>query len=87
MNDSGCVSDPDCVKLVGQLYQLLDGEIADEDVAFLKAHLDECRDCLMRLGVEAHFTQLVRERCGGSGCPEQVVVRIRRALKAEIVVQ
>jgi molybdopterin/thiamine biosynthesis adenylyltransferase len=70
------VSDPDCVKLVGQLYQLLDGEISDE-----------CGDCLVRLGVEAHFTQLVKERCRSIGCPDQVVVRIRQALKAEIVVQ
>ena len=81
------MSDHDCVKLVGQLYQLLDGEISDEDVDFLKAHLDECGDCLMRLGVEAHFTQLVKERCRSIGCPDQVVVRIRQALKAEIFVQ
>jgi mycothiol system anti-sigma-R factor len=82
------VNDPDCVKLVGQLYQLLDGEISDEDVDFLKAHVDECGDCLMRLGVEAHFTQLVKQRCAGHDeCPDQLVVRIRRALKAEIVVR
>jgi mycothiol system anti-sigma-R factor len=81
------VSDPDCVKLVGQLYQLLDGEIGQQQVEYLQAHLDECGDCLMRLGVEAHFTQLLRERCAGSACPDQVVVRIRKALQAEIVIQ
>jgi mycothiol system anti-sigma-R factor len=81
------VNDPDCEKLLGQLYQLLDGEIGDEDVEFLKTHLDECGDCLMRLGVEAHFTQLVKQRCRSIGCPDQVVVRIRQALKAEIILQ
>ena len=81
------MNDPDCVKLVGQLYQLLDGEIGDSQVEFLQSHLDECADCLMRLGVEAHFSQLVRERCTHNVCPDQVVVRIRQALQAEIVVK
>lgn len=81
------MNDPDCVELVGQLYQLLDGEIAQHQVEYLQNHLDECADCLMRLGVEAHFTQLLRERCAGSQCPDQVVVRIRQALHAEIIVR
>lgn len=79
------MNDPDCMKLVGQLYQLLDGEIEQHQVEFLQEHLEECGDCLMRLGVEAHFTQMVRQRCAGGDCPDEVVMSIRHALRAEIV--
>lgn len=79
------MNDPDCVKLVGQLYQLLDGEIGRRQVEFLQSHLEECGDCLMRLGVEAHFTRMVREKCAGGNCPDEVVVRIKQSLQAEIV--
>ncbi|MEX2552130.1 MAG: mycothiol system anti-sigma-R factor [Actinomycetota bacterium] len=79
------MNDPDCVKLVGQLYELLDGEIGQRQVEFLQTHLEECGDCLMRLGVEAHFTRLVRERCSGGDCPDEVVLRIKRSLHAEII--
>ncbi|MGQ0678389.1 MAG: zf-HC2 domain-containing protein [Actinomycetota bacterium] len=80
------MNDSDCVRLVGQLYQLIDGEIGEEQVEFLQAHLEECGDCLMRLGVEAHFTHMVREKCAHGDCPDEVILSIKQALAAEVVV-
>ena len=80
MND-----DAHCRKLVGSLYQLLDGEVTEDQVRFLSEHLAECGACLERLGVEMHFTLLVRSRCQDEGnCPDHVIVNIRSALQAEI---
>lgn len=79
------MNDPDCLKLVGQIYQLLDGEIEEHQVQFLSTHLEECGDCLMRLGVEAHFTHMVREKCADGDCPDEVILSIKHALRAEIV--
>ena len=74
-----------CEKLVGSLYQLLDGEVTEDQVKFLQEHLEECGACLERLGVEMHFTLLVRSRCGDDeDCPDQVLLNIKKALQAEI---
>lgn len=74
-----------CEELVGQLYQLLDGEITEAQVEHLQNHLEECGSCLERLGVEMHFTMLLRARCKQEAdCPDQLLLSIRDALKAEI---
>jgi len=74
-----------CQKLVGSLYQLLDGEVTEDQVQFLSEHLAECGPCLERLGVEMHFTLLVRSRCQYEApCPTQLIVNIKSALQAEI---
>lgn len=77
--------DAHCQKLVGSLYQLLDGEVTEEQVEFLQEHLEECGACLERLGVEMHFTLLVRSRCiDDANCPDHVILDIKTALQAEI---
>lgn len=74
-----------CQKLVGSLYQLLDGEVTEDQVEFLQEHLEECGACLERLGVEMHFTLLVRSRCqDDEDCPDHVILEIKSALQAEI---
>lgn len=79
------MNDAHCQKLVGSLYQLLDGEVTEDQVEFLSQHLEECGACLERLGVEMHFTLLVRSRCRqDADCPDQVILDIKTALQAEI---
>ncbi len=79
------MNDAYCRKLVGSLYQLLDGEVTEEQVEYLQEHLEECGACLERLGVEMHFTLLVRSRCKEEAlCPDQVILNIKTALQAEI---
>lgn len=79
------MSDSRCKKLVGQLYQLLDGEVTEEQVAFFQEHLEECGSCLERLGVEIHFNMLLKARCKAEeACPDKLLVDIKDALQAEI---
>lgn len=73
-----------CRRLLDQLYELLDGELAEEQITHLQSHLEECSECLERLGVELHFSLLVRCRCAQEGVPGPVLERIRHALQAEI---
>lgn len=79
------MSDEHCRRLVGSLYQLLDGEISQDQVEYLQEHLEECGACLERLGVEMHFTMMVRSRCRDEvNCPDQVLLDIHNALQAEV---
>lgn len=73
-----------CNRLLDHLYQLLDGELSSEQADHLQGHLEECSECLERLGVELHFTLLVRGRCSQEKVPPQVIERIRYALKSEV---
>lgn len=79
------MSESRCEELVGHLYQLLDGEITEDQVQHLQNHLEECGSCLERLGVEMHFTMLLRSRCAQEeACPDQLLISIRNKLQAEI---
>jgi mycothiol system anti-sigma-R factor len=73
-----------CNSLLDNLYQLLDGELSPDQVDHFQSHLEECSECLERLGVELHFTLLVRGRCSQEKVPPQVVERIRYALQSEV---
>ena len=73
-----------CRSLLDHLYELLDGEISEDRLTHLQAHLEECSECLERLGVELHFSLLVRGRCSQVSVPSPLVQRIRDALQAEI---
>lgn len=73
-----------CNSLLDHLYQLLDGELSQEQVDHFQSHLEECSECLERLGVELHFTLLVRGRCSREKVPPQVIERIRYALQSEV---
>ncbi len=73
-----------CRRLLDHLYELLDGEVSADQLDQLQAHLEECSECLERLGVELHFSLLVRGRCSRESVPPPVVQRIRHALQGEI---
>jgi mycothiol system anti-sigma-R factor len=73
-----------CNSLLDNLYQLLDGELSPDQVDHFQSHLEECSECLERLGVELHFTLLVRGRCSQEKVPPQVIERIRYALESEV---
>jgi mycothiol system anti-sigma-R factor len=73
-----------CNSLLDNLYQLLDGELSPDQVDHFQSHLEECSECLERLGVELHFTLLVRGRCSQEKVPPQVIERIRYALQSEV---
>ncbi len=66
-----------CERILEEVYLFLDGEITDETHrAEIAAHLEECRPCLERYGLErevGHLLHRLRDTCR---CPESLKAKI-----------
>ncbi|GAB2675454.1 mycothiol system anti-sigma-R factor [Thalassiella azotivora] len=67
--------DTDCREVLDRVYEYLDAEVTQDDLAKIKQHLDECGPCLAEYDIEDHLRALVRRSCHESA-PETLRVRI-----------
>jgi mycothiol system anti-sigma-R factor len=79
--------DVDCREVLEEVYRYLDGELAHESHAAIRAHLDACSPCLRKYGLEQDVKALVARCCGNDHAPvdlrEKVMARLR-TLRVEI---
>ncbi len=71
----------DCQDCLEMLYQYLDKELSEEEVATVRGHLDSCGDCTNHFFFEARFIQKVHDAFTDERAPahvrERIVLRIR----------
>jgi mycothiol system anti-sigma-R factor len=76
----------DCASVLEHVYEYIDQEMADDDLATVKEHLEECTPCLAEYGLEQTVKALVH-RCCSETAPEdlrvKVLSKIRQAQTAE----
>jgi mycothiol system anti-sigma-R factor len=72
----------DCASVLEHVYEYIDHEMADDDLATVKQHLDDCTPCLAEYGLEQAVKSLVH-RCCSEVAPEdlraKVLGKIRQA--------
>jgi mycothiol system anti-sigma-R factor len=66
----------DCATVLDQVYEYIDHEMADDDCATVRTHLDECAPCLAEYGLEQAVKALVQRSCGCDTAPEQLRAKI-----------
>jgi len=62
----------DCSEVLDRVYEYIDHEMADDDCATVREHLDECAPCLAEFGLEQAVKTLVQRSCGCDTAPEQL---------------
>jgi len=62
----------DCSEVLDRVYEYIDQEMADDDCATVREHLDECAPCLAEFGLEQAVKALVQRSCGCDTAPEQL---------------
>ena len=71
----------DCGDCLERLYQYLDQELSEEDVATVRGHLADCQGCAHHFYFEERFLQKVHDAVAGDRAPERlrqsVVLRFR----------
>lgn len=77
------MSDVDCRKVIENLYLLLDRELSEMECRDLDAHIEACRECFGRYGVEREFKELIHRVCSEEEVPAALVERIRSTLRRE----
>jgi mycothiol system anti-sigma-R factor len=55
--------DDDCSSVLDHVYEYIDHEMADDDLATVKQHLEECTPCLAEYGLEQAVKALVHRSC------------------------
>jgi len=65
----------DCDEVLNQVFEYLDGELTDGDVAKIQQHLDECSPCLREHDLDRALKALVRRSCS-ERAPEELRTRI-----------
>lgn len=72
----------DCSSVLEHVYEYIDHEMADDDLATVKQHLEDCTPCLAEYGLEQAVKALVH-RCCSETAPEdlraKVLSKIRQA--------
>lgn len=73
----------DCVDVVRQLWDYLDGELTDERMGAIRAHLEQCRDCYPHFDFERAFLDAVaatrREHPAPNMVRRKVMAKLRQA--------
>jgi mycothiol system anti-sigma-R factor len=65
----------DCSSVLEQVYEYIDQEMADDDIATVKQHLDECSPCLAEYGLEQAVKALVHRSCCETA-PEELRAKV-----------
>ena len=73
-------SDHDCDDAVAQLYTFLDGELDDQTLVKVEAHLRHCAPCLEAFDFEAELRKVVAAKCREQA-PAELKVRILTVLQ------
>ncbi len=75
---------PDCRETLEKAYLFIDNEVLSEEERFeITSHLEACRPCLERVGLEAELTALVARLKGTEPCPERVKARIQNLIQEQ----
>ena len=65
-----------CSEVLARVYEYLDGEMDEHDVAKIRQHLEECRPCLSQYDVDMALKALLRRSCACEPAPEELRARI-----------
>lgn len=68
--------DVDCRTVVEQIYAYLDGELAELEVARLKAHLEACPPCVTEYERDQLLKRLVQRSCACEQAPTTLRAQI-----------
>lgn len=75
---SSC-NEPDCSKVLDQVYEYLDGEMNESDLVQIRRHLEDCSPCLQQYDLDVALKALVR-RC----CQETAPADLRERIMVKI---
>lgn len=71
-----------CDDLKRIAYFFLDGELGDEDGKAVQCHIDGCPPCQHRILIHQRFRIFIRRRLVAHPAPEQLLQRIREAVRS-----
>jgi mycothiol system anti-sigma-R factor len=74
----------DCDETLREMEAFLDGELDDDVVHAMHAHLEGCMDCLQAFDFQAELKAVIAEKCRRDEMPAGLLARIEECLEADL---
>ncbi|MBS1486152.1 MAG: hypothetical protein JST43_01085 [Bacteroidetes bacterium] len=69
---------PTCLEM---LQLIVDDQATEEQRVYFKQHMDHCLPCYKEYNVDLAIRELLKAKCCGGGCPEDIVNQIKSKIK------
>ena len=74
----------DCNDTLRELETFLDGELDDNTLASIRAHLEGCLECFEAFDFHAELKAVIATKCRGDEMPPGLLARIEECLQADL---
>lgn len=81
MSDNGT----DCSEALLRVYEFLDGELGPDEYAKIRAHLDECHECLRQYDLDTTLKTLIKRSCRREPAPEALRTTIMARISMTVI--
>jgi len=69
---------PTCMEM---LQSILDDVATPEQKSYFKLHMDHCMPCYKEYNLDMAIKELLKSKCCGGNCPEDLVAQIKAKIK------
>jgi mycothiol system anti-sigma-R factor len=74
----------DCDETLREMETFLDGELTDDAVTAMRAHLQGCTDCYQAFDFHAELKAVIAEKCRRDRMPAGLLARIEECLQTDL---
>ena len=74
----------DCDETLKELETFLDGELTEDAVVAMRAHLEGCTDCLQAFDFHAELKAVIADKCHRDQMPPGLLTRIEECLHTDL---
>jgi len=78
------MTDRDCNETLRELEIFLDGEMTTEELTVIRAHLEDCPNCLEAFDFHAELKAVIAKKCQSDPLPTGLLARIEECFQADL---
>ena len=78
------MTDRDCNETLRELEIFLDGEMTTEELTVIRAHLEDCPNCLEAFDFHAELKAIIARKCRADPMPAGLLARIEECFQADL---
>ena len=74
----------DCNETLRELETFLDGELTEDALATIRAHLEDCPDCYQAFDFQAELKAVIAAKCQHDEMPPGLLGRIEQCFQTDL---
>ena len=78
------MAERDCNETLRELEIFLDGEMTTEELTVIRAHLEDCPNCLEAFDFHAELKAVIARKCSSDPMPPGLLSRIERCFQTDL---